>query len=247
MNVVRKVDENKGITSNLVDLKKIESYKKDIKNIFVVKDVDKIEMAKGGVKRFIDIEYYKRKKLTPQEYTVLLQYLDRLEQEYTKRLQKSTITQETNNTKAKEETKESVQTEQEATNNHLDTYRIAIRNCFVWKDARKVRMVRDATIRLLERDYASHKIEKQEYDILLEYLQSLNEKYEKLLQKKTTNGVNDQQEATEKKLSLKQQEKMFREKLKCTTEKKELQFIPMMGREGWGKDIFRDRRALEEK
>lgn len=227
MNVVRKADENKGITSNLVDLKKIESYKKDIKNIFVVKDVDKIEMAKGGVKRFIDIEYYKRKNLTPQEYTILLQYLDRLEQEYTKRLQKSTITQETNN--------------------HLDTYRIAIRNCFVWKDARKVRMVRDATIRLLERDYASHKIEKQEYDILLEYLQSLNEKYEKLLQEKTANGVNDQQEVTEKKLSLKQQEKMFREKLKCTTEDKELQFIPMMGREGWRKDIFRSQRTPEEK
>ena len=227
MNVVRKADENRGITSNLVDLKKIESYKKDIKNIFVVKDVDKIEMAKGGVKCFIDIEYYKRKNLTPQEYTILLQYLDRLEQEYTKRLQKSTITQETNN--------------------HLDTYRIAIRNCFVWKDARKVRMVRDATIRLLERDYASHKIEKQEYDILLEYLQSLNEKYEKLLQEKTANGVNDQQEATEKKLSLKQQEKMFREKLKCTTEKKELQFIPMMGREGWRKDIFRSQRTREEK
>ncbi len=40
---------------------------------------------------------------------------------------------------------------------------------------------------------------------------------------------------------------MFREGLKCTTEKKELQFIPMMGREGWGKDIFRNQREPEEK
>lgn len=247
MNVVQKADENKDVTSNLVDLKKIESYKKDIKNIFVVKDLDKIEMAKGGVKRFIDIEYTIRKKLTPQEYTILLQYLDSLEQEYTKRLQKSTITKETNHAKAKKEEKESVQTEEEVTNSHLDTYKIAIRNCFVWKDAGKVKMLRDATIRVLEKDYASHKIGKQEYDILLKYLQSLNEKYDKLTQEKTTKGVNEQRGATEKKLSLKQQEKMFREKLKYTTQNKELQFIPMMGREGWGKDIFRSQRTPEEK
>ena len=179
MNTIRKPDENKEKLSNLVDLKKVERYKKHIKNMFVEEDVDKIKMVGKGIKGFIDIEY-KKYQLTDEEYAILLQYLNLLEKEYNRKLKENTIAQEENNSEIKEEKTDLA--EQSATRNNLDTYKIAIRNCFVWKDASKVKMVKEATMRILEKDYASHKIEKQEYDILLEYLQTLNQEYEKLLE-----------------------------------------------------------------
>lgn len=230
MNTIRKTDENKELASNLVDLRKVEKYKKEIKNIFIVKDADKIGRVKKGVKRFIDLEYEKQ-SLTAEEYAILLQYLNLLEKEYDRKLKEKMIEQDKNDSGEKE--KKADLSNQEVMTKALSAYKIAIENCFIWEDVSKVKMAKDATIKVLEKDYASHKLEKQEYDMLLKYLQSLNQKYEKSME--------------EEKLPSKQRERIFKEGLKCTTEKKELQFIPMIGREGWGKDIFRDQRESEEK
>ena len=230
MNTIRKTDENKELASNLVDLRKVEKYKKEIKNIFIVKDADKIGRVKKGVKRFIDLEYEKQ-SLTAEEYAILLQYLNLLEKEYDRKLKEKMIEQDKNDSGEKE--KKADLSNQEVMTKALSAYKIAIENCFIWEDVSKVKMAKDATIKVLEKDYASHKLEKQEYDMLLKYLQSLNQKYEKSME--------------EEKLPSKQRERIFKEGLKCTTEKKELQFIPMMGREGWGKDIFRNQREPEEK
>ena len=230
MNNIRKTDENKELASNLVDLRKVEKYKKEIKNIFIVKDADKIGRVKKGVKRFIDLEYEKQ-SLTAEEYAILLQYLNLLEKEYDRKLKEKMIEQDKNDSGEKE--KKADLSNQEVMTKALSAYKIAIENCFIWEDVSKVKMAKDATIKVLEKDYASHKLEKQEYDMLLKYLQSLNQKYEKSME--------------EEKLPSKQRERIFKEGLKCTTEKKELQFIPMIGREGWGKDIFRDQRESEEK
>ena len=230
MNTIRKTDENKELASNLVDLRKVEKYKKEIKNIFIVKDADKIGRVKKGVKRFIDLEYEKQ-SLTAEEYAILLQYLNLLEKEYDRKLKEKMIEQDKNDSGEKE--KKADLSNQEVMTKALSAYKIAIENCFIWEDVSKVKMAKDATIKVLEKDYASHKLEKQEYDMLLKYLQSLNQKYEKSME--------------EEKLPSKQRERIFKEGLKCTTEKKELQFIPMIGREGWGKDIFRNQREPEEK
>ena len=230
MNTIRKTDENKELASNLVDLRKVEKYKKEIKNIFIVKDADKIGRVKKGVKRFIDLEYEKQ-SLTAEEYAILLQYLNLLEKEYDRKLKEKMIEQDKNDSGEKE--KKADLSNQEVMKKALSAYKIAIENCFIWEDVSKVKMAKDATIKVLEKDYASHKLEKQEYDMLLKYLQSLNQKYEKSME--------------EEKSPSKQRERIFKEGLKCTTEKKELQFIPMIGREGWGKDIFRDQRESEEK
>ena len=230
MNTIRKTDENKELASNLVDLRKVEKYKKEIKNIFIVKDADKIGRVKKGVKRFIDLEYEKQ-SLTAEEYAILLKYLNILEKKNDRKLKEKMIEQDKNDSGEKE--KKADLSNQEVMTKALSAYKIAIENCFIWEDVSKVKMAKDATIKVLEKDYASHKLEKQEYDMLLKYLQSLNQKYEKSME--------------EEKLPSKQRERIFKEGLKCTTEKKELQFIPMIGREGWGKDIFRDQRESEEK
>ena len=186
MNVIRKPDENKEMPSNLIDLKKVERYKQQIKNIFVVKDADKIGRVKKGVEGFINLEYGKQ-SLTDEEYAVLLQYLNLLEKEYDRKLKEKMIEQDKNDSGEKEK-KEDL-SNQEVMTKALSAYKIAIENCFIWEDPSKVKMARDATIRVLEKDYASHKLQKQEYDILLEYLQSLNQQYEKHIEEKRTKTI----------------------------------------------------------